>query len=48
MKPLHPAKIGVWCAVSRRKVIGTIEETVNAERYQDMQFFALLEVSERD
>lgn len=32
---LHPIKIGVWIAMSRRRIIGPFffEETVNAERY---------------
>lgn len=33
---LHPIKIGIWVAMSRRRVIGPIffEETINAERYR--------------
>lgn len=49
---LHPQKIGVWCAVSRRRVVGPIffTSTVTAEVYQDiiMQFVALLEVEDRN
>lgn len=34
---LHPIKIGVWIAISRRRVIGPIffEDTVTAERYRE-------------
>lgn len=33
---LHPAKIGVWVAMSRRRIIGPIffNENINAERYR--------------
>jgi inhibitor of nuclear factor kappa-B kinase subunit alpha len=33
--PLHDIKIGVWCAVSARRIIGPIfyHETVNSDRY---------------
>jgi len=33
--PLHDQKIGVWCAISRTKIIGPIffQDTVNSERY---------------
>ena len=33
--PLHPLKVGVWIAMSRRKIIGPFffEETVNSNRY---------------
>lgn len=33
---LHPLKIGVWVALSRRRIIGPIffNETINAERYR--------------
>lgn len=33
---LHPIKIGVWVAMSRRRIIGPIffHETINADRYQ--------------
>src|SRR5579872_6567962 len=35
--PLHAQKIGVWLAVSRRRIIGPIffDFTVNAERYRN-------------
>ena len=46
-KPLHPQNIGVWCAVSCRRVVGPIffEATVNDDVYQDIitQFIVLLE-----
>lgn len=33
--PLHPIKIGVWIAMSRRRIIGPIffEDTITADRY---------------
>lgn len=35
---LHPIKVGVWVAISRRRIIGPIffEETINAERYRTL------------
>lgn len=35
--PLHPQKVGVWIAVSRRRIIGPIffHETITAERYRN-------------
>jgi hypothetical protein len=49
--PLHSVKIGIWCAVSRCRIISPIffEDTVIAECYQDIlkQFFAFMEVNER-
>jgi hypothetical protein len=32
---LHPQKIGVWCAISRKRIIGPIffEKTINSEEY---------------
>ena len=35
--PLHPVKIGVWCTMSRRRIIGpkVFEETVTAQRYRN-------------
>jgi hypothetical protein len=49
-KPLHCQKIGVRCAVSRRRIVGPIffETTMNSPVYQDIitQFIALLEVDE--
>jgi hypothetical protein len=51
-RPLHSLKVGVWCAVSGRRVIGPIffSETITAERYQEliMNFISLLEVDEQD
>jgi hypothetical protein len=34
-EPLHSLKVGVWCAISRRRIIGPIffEETVNTQVY---------------
>lgn len=42
---LHPQKIGVWVAISRRRIIGPVffQETVTAERYRRIilqEFFA--------
>ncbi len=49
---LHPKKFGVWCAVSRRRIVRSIffERTVTAEVYCGigMQFISLLEPDERD
>lgn len=48
---LHPEKIGVWCALSRKRIIGPIffTSTVNTEVYKDIitQFISQLEVEER-
>jgi len=51
--PLHPQKIGVWCAISRRRIIGPLflESSINAEAYHALiiqQFIALLQVDERN
>jgi hypothetical protein len=50
--PLHPVKIGVWCAISRKQIVELLffDETINVERYQNLltQFIALLEENERD
>jgi hypothetical protein len=47
---LHPQKIGVLCAISRRQIIGPLffETSINAEAYQELtqQFIALLQVDE--
>lgn len=34
-KPLHPIKVGVWTAISKKRIIGPIffQETVNTDRY---------------
>jgi hypothetical protein len=36
--PLHPMKVGVWIAVSRRRLIGPIffHQTINGERYREL------------
>jgi hypothetical protein len=43
---LHPQKIGMWCAISRRQIIGPLffETSINAETYQELiqQFIAVL------
>jgi hypothetical protein len=50
--PLHPQKIGVWCTVSRHRIIGPLffETTVTAEVYQELmqRFVALLQPDECD
>jgi hypothetical protein len=47
---LHPQKIGVWYAISRRRIIGPLffETSINAEAYQELiqQFIAMLQVDE--
>lgn len=48
---LHPQKVGVWCAISRRKVVGPIffESTINSDAYSEIihEFIAHLEEDER-
>jgi hypothetical protein len=49
---LHPVKVGVWCAVSERRIIGPVfcNETINYERYVQVilwQFFPELTEEER-
>jgi hypothetical protein len=36
-RPLHSLTIGVWCAVSRRRIIGPVffSDTITAEHYQE-------------
>lgn len=50
-EPLHSAKIGVWCAISRRRIIGPLffTDTINTERYLNIiqQFICLLVSNER-
>ena len=51
--PLHDVKIGVWCAISGRRIIGPIfyDGTINAQRYVDLilqPFFAEVTEEERD
>jgi hypothetical protein len=49
-KPLHDKKLGVWDAISRRRIVGHLffEETVNSKRYFSMlhDFIGLLEEDE--
>ncbi len=49
---LHPLKIGVWAAISRKRIIGPIffSSTITGEVYRDIvhQFIALLNPDERD
>ena len=50
-KPLHSIKIGVWCAMSRRCIIGPIffTETITAERYcNEILRFFVDELSEEE
>jgi hypothetical protein len=49
---LHPVKVGVWCGVSARRIVGPLffNETVNCERYVQVilwQFFPELTEEER-
>lgn len=48
---LHPLKVGVWCAISQRRVIGPIffEKSVDSDTYTNIiqDFIALLEEDER-
>ncbi len=48
---LHSLKIGIWCGLSRRKIIGSIffEQSINAEQDQSitLDFIANLEGDER-
>ena len=50
-KPLHSQKIGVWCAVSRKRIVRPLffKSTVDVSVYRELiqQFVALLEVNER-
>ncbi len=49
---LHPPKVGVWCAIIWRWIVGPIffTTTITSDMYADilMQFIALLEEDERD
>jgi hypothetical protein len=50
--PLYPVKVGVWCAVSARRIVGPefFKETINCERYVEVilgQFFSELTEGER-
>lgn len=42
---LHPVKVGVWTAISRRRIVGPIffYETINAERYRTLILEPFLE-----
>jgi hypothetical protein len=49
---LHPVKVGVWCAVSARRIVGPVffNETINCERYVQVilwQFIPELTVEEK-
>ena len=48
---LHSQKIGVWCAASRKRIVGLLffESAVDGSVYRELiqQFVALLEVNER-
>ena len=45
--PLHPVKIGVWCAISAQRIVGPIffNQTVNTAQYRliFMEFVELLD-----
>ncbi len=49
---LHPTKVGVWCAISRPRIVGAIffTTTITSDMYADilMQFIMLLEEDKRD
>ena len=49
---LHPQKLGVWCGISRRRIIGPLffETTITGDRYREIirDFVSLLEPDERD
>jgi len=49
-KPLHDQKLGVWVAISRRRIVGSLffKETVNSKHYCSMphDFIGLLEEDE--
>ncbi len=49
--PWHPIKVGVWCAVSKRRIIGPIffDSSVDSEVYTKIikDFITLLEPEER-
>lgn len=49
---LHPPKLGIWCAISRKRIVGPIFFTriITSEIYQGIitQFIALLDQEERD
>jgi hypothetical protein len=50
--PLHPVKVGVWCAVSAKHTVGPVlfNETMNCKRYIQVilrQFFPELTKEER-
>jgi hypothetical protein len=50
--PLHDVKVGVWCAVNAKRIIGPIlyAETINSDRYVRLiltGFFAQLKEEER-
>ena len=50
-KPLHSIKVGVWCAMSRRRIIGPIffTQTITAERYCNELFCSFVdELSEEE
>ncbi len=50
-KILHQQKIGVWCAILRKRVVGLFffQETLSKERYQSIikEFIASFEPEER-
>lgn len=51
-RPLHARKIGVWCAISRRRIVGPLffDKSVDGVVYRNLieQFIALLELHDRD
>lgn len=51
-KPLHSGKIGVWCGISRNKIIGPLffTHTINSQNYHELirQFISLLYREDRN
>jgi hypothetical protein len=50
--PLHPGKVGVWCSLSARRIVGPVffNKIINCERYVQVilgQFISELREEER-
>lgn len=48
--PLHPVKVGVWLAVSRRRIVGPIffHNTINGQRYREQLLTPFLNQLQQD